>query len=154
MHQTIANACGTIGILHALANAPGIDRAAHFGGFIGKFLESAAPLNPMQRADLLEKDDDVEKAQGVAAAMGQTEVQPIETNINLHFIAMVPHAGQLWELDGRKPFPLPIGRCDGPVDGSQEGSVNVLQASAAAVKKLMALNPDEINFSLAALVKQ
>ena len=29
--------------------------------------------------------------------------------MNLHFVALVHHGGRLWELDGRKPFPIDHG---------------------------------------------
>jgi ubiquitin carboxyl-terminal hydrolase L3 len=139
--QTISNACGTIGILHALLNQPSLVPFVKEGSFLAKFAASAKNANPEERAALLERSDELEAAQAVAAAEGQTANQDIDAEINLHFIAFVHKAGTLYELDGRKPFPLPRGEC------TEE---TFLSAAAKVVQNYIAISSSP-NFSIVAL---
>nr|XP_019827116.1 PREDICTED: ubiquitin carboxyl-terminal hydrolase isozyme L3 [Bos indicus] len=56
MKQTISNACGTIGLIHAIANNK--DKM-HFesGSTLKKFLEESASMSPEERARYLENYD-------------------------------------------------------------------------------------------------
>ena len=106
--QTIGNACGTIGIVHSLAN-----NAEHLtmsgDGFIGNFIAKTKGMSADERAGVLQEDETLDAAQEEAAQEGQSANQDINADINLHFIAYVQKNGRLWELDGRKPFPLDCG---------------------------------------------
>lgn len=44
-----------------------------------------------------------------AAQEGNTAPPPLEEVVNLHFVALVHRDGRLWELDGRKSFPIDHG---------------------------------------------
>ncbi|XP_068609206.1 ubiquitin carboxyl-terminal hydrolase isozyme L3-like, partial [Brachionichthys hirsutus] len=56
MKQTIGNACGTIGLIHAIAN-----NLAHLefeaGSALKKFVEEMVPMTPEKKAAFLEKDE-------------------------------------------------------------------------------------------------
>nr|KAF6428708.1 ubiquitin C-terminal hydrolase L3 [Rousettus aegyptiacus] len=56
MKQTISNACGTIGLIHAIANNK--DKM-HFesGSTLKKFLEESVSMSPEERARFLENYD-------------------------------------------------------------------------------------------------
>jgi ubiquitin carboxyl-terminal hydrolase L3 len=141
MRQTIGNACGTIGILHALANnGAHVQRAAD--GFFARFVGATAKMSPAERAAFVEGDTELDTAQGDAAAAGQTANQDIDARINLHFIAYVEHAGVVYELDGRQAAPLAVGAA---ADGG------LLAVAARKAQAFMALDPAEVNFSLVAL---
>eukprot|EP01061_Rhynchopus_euleeides_P045979 TRINITY_DN8537_c0_g1_i1.p1 TRINITY_DN8537_c0_g1~~TRINITY_DN8537_c0_g1_i1.p1 ORF type:complete len:259 (+),score=112.71 TRINITY_DN8537_c0_g1_i1:92-778(+) len=137
--QTISNACGTIGIIHALANNAS-KLTLKPDSFLKTFIEK--PLSPEERAKYLEEDKQLDEAQGAAAQEGQTANQDISAEINLHFIAYVHHEGKLYELDGRKDIPLECG---------PSTPDTVLQDTAKFVSKYMALNPDDVNFTLISL---
>ena len=72
--QTISNACGTVGMLHAYANNPDVEPAA--GSFLQRFLEMSMSMSPEERARFLEypKEDepDIEEAHSEAAQDGQS----------------------------------------------------------------------------------
>ena len=98
-----------------------------------------------ERAAWFENDKELDKAQADAAQLGQTSNQDINAEINLHFICLVSVAGTLYELDGRKPAPLNLGACD---------QADLLKRAAARAKEYMAWNPNEVNFTLTAMVAE
>lgn len=48
----------------------------------------------------------LEEAHGEAASEGQTAVPDIDERVNAHFVAFSCVKGDLYELDGRKKFPI------------------------------------------------
>ncbi|KAL1965013.1 hypothetical protein VTN77DRAFT_6213 [Rasamsonia byssochlamydoides] len=108
--QTIRNACGLIGLLHAVSNG---EPRKHIipGSDLDKLLRDAEPLDPVARADLLYESKALESAHADAAKRGDTAAPQAEDNVDLHFVAFVKGAdGRLWELDGRRKGPLERGR--------------------------------------------
>lgn len=142
--QTIGNACGTIGIIHAVANNL---KHLEFDSEspLKMFLEKTSKMNPEERAIFLEKDDSIRVTHESSAQEGQTEAPSADERVNLHFIAFVNVGGQLYELDGRKPFPIIHGKT------SEE---TLLEDAATVCKKFMARDPDEVCFTLIALSKE
>lgn len=142
--QTIGNACGTIGIIHAVAN-----NLKHLefesDSALKMFLEKTSKMNPEERAAFLEKDDSIRVTHESSAQEGQTEAPSADERVNLHFIAFVNVGGQLYELDGRKPFPIVHGKTS--EDTLLEDAVNVC-------KLFMARDPDEVCFTIIALSKE
>lgn len=102
--QTIGNACGTIGMLHAIANASTLT-----GGPIAKdswldtFVTSTLASTPDQRAARLETDGGLEAEHAAVVQEGQSAV--VEDTWQ-HFICFVVKGGHLYELDGRKDGPI------------------------------------------------
>lgn len=171
--QRITNACGTVGLLHALINAED-----HVGmdGWLKKFAANCRDKDPETRASILEGDSEVssgrcgcllrsqmelrgaclvfyaqacnaaaqlDACQADAAEQGQTRPPALDEVVKLHFVTMVQRDGCLYELDGRKPFPLNLGP-------SQPGQL--LQDAVAVIKsKYMAADPAEVNFNILAL---
>ncbi|ETE61549.1 hypothetical protein L345_12698, partial [Ophiophagus hannah] len=77
------------------------------------------------------------------SSLGDPPAAPsIDDKIDLHFIALVNVDGILYELDGRKPFPINHGRSN--VDTFLEDAVEVC-------KKFMERDPDELRFNAIAL---
>jgi len=104
--QTIRNACGLIGLLHAVSN--GAARAYITpDSDLDKLLRAAEPLGPAERAELLYESEALESAHGEAAKKGDTVAPAAEDKVDLHFVCFVKGAdGRLWELDGRRKGPL------------------------------------------------
>jgi len=135
--QTISNACGTIGVLHSLANS--LD-AADIGGSLKGLFEKSKNKSPEERAKLLEEDDALAEAHKSAGEAGQTRAPRPEEDVKLHFICYVQRNGRLYELDGRMASPIDHGP-----------SNNLLGDSAKVIKKYMQLDPNETQFNVIAL---
>ncbi|KAJ8919734.1 hypothetical protein NQ315_006262 [Exocentrus adspersus] len=111
MKQYVSNACGSIALIHSIAN--NVDRITLEDGVFKKLLEATKGKTPEERGEMLAKpgsDADSEAFKLISAhqemAMeGQTEANPNE-QVNHHFVAFVEKDGNLYELDGRKDFPI------------------------------------------------
>ncbi len=73
MKQTISNACGTVALIHAVANNR--DKVKLDSGFLKAFLDASAGMTPQQRAEKLEKDDSICQVHDTVAKEGQTKVR-------------------------------------------------------------------------------
>ncbi|CAN4078044.1 unnamed protein product [Withania somnifera] len=141
MKQTVGNACGTIGLLHAIGNVTSEIKLDE-GSFLDKFFKSTARMDPMERASFLQSDREVEVAHSVAATAGDTEA-PV--NVDTHFICFTCVDGQLYELDGRKSRPISHGAST---------PRSLLQDAAKVIQKMMQKNPDSMNFNVIAISKR
>ncbi|KAI8945712.1 putative ubiquitin carboxyl-terminal hydrolase [Xylaria longipes] len=108
--QTIRNACGLMGLLHAVSNGPA-------RGFIEQdtplatLLAQSIPLGPAERSALLEKTPALATAHQEAASQGQTVAPDAQDNVDLHYVCFVKtDDGTLWELDGRRKGPIARGK--------------------------------------------
>lgn len=143
MKQTIGNACGTIGLIHAVANN---ESRLEFEPNcpLKKFLEQSSKLSPEDKATFLEKDESIRVTHESSAQEGQTEAPSIDEKVDLHFIAFVNVGGHLYELDGRKPFPIAHGNT------SED---TFLEDATEVCKAFMARDPQELRFTVVALSK-
>ncbi|XP_059356053.1 ubiquitin carboxyl-terminal hydrolase isozyme L3 isoform X1 [Carassius carassius] len=143
MKQTIGNACGTIGLIHAVANN---QRHLEFepNSPLKAFLLQSAKMSPEEKAAFLEKDESIRVTHESSAQEGQTEAPSLDEKVDLHFIAFVNVEGHLYELDGRKPFPIVHGKTT---------EDTFLEDSAEVCKKFMARDPQELRFTVVALSK-
>ncbi|XP_059502476.1 ubiquitin carboxyl-terminal hydrolase isozyme L3 [Stegostoma tigrinum] len=143
MKQTISNACGTVGLIHALANNR--DKLEFEpNSVMKKFLDYSSSLSPEEKAKYLEKDESIRVTHEFSAQEGQTEAPSLDEKVDLHFITFVNVDGYLYELDGRKPFPINHGTTS--ADCFLEDAVEVC-------KKFMQRDPDELRFTVVALHK-
>mmetsp|Transcript_22690 Transcript_22690/g.31597 ORF Transcript_22690/g.31597 Transcript_22690/m.31597 type:complete len:240 (-) Transcript_22690:35-754(-) len=141
MKQTIGNACGTIGVLHSLANnAEKFDLKKDAP--LSKFLQKTASLSPEERADALIASEAIAEAHEESAKEGQTETPALESDINLHFVVFVERDGHLYELDGRKPF---------PVNHGPTSPDTLLEDAVKVVDHFIKRDPEQVNFSTIAL---
>jgi len=108
--QTIRNACGLIGLLHAITNGEARERI-QAGSDLETLLKEALPLDPIKRAELLYQSSSLEAAHATAAAGGDTTAPDANADIDLHFVAFVKDKeNNLWELDGGRKGPLNRGK--------------------------------------------
>lgn len=147
--QTIRNACGLIGLLHAVSN--GVPRKNVMAGSdLEGLLRDAEPLDPLKRADLLYESRALESAHSDAANKGDTEAPAAEANVDLHFVCFVKgNDGRLWELDGRRKGPLDRGMLNDDEDMLSEKALD------AGVRQLLkreeAAGAGDLRFSLVSL---
>mmetsp|Transcript_10321 Transcript_10321/g.10391 ORF Transcript_10321/g.10391 Transcript_10321/m.10391 type:complete len:233 (+) Transcript_10321:61-759(+) len=139
MRQTVANACGTVGILHAIGNAR---ENLEFtpGSYLERFYQKSVPMSPMEIAQFLESDDEIGTIHGTAAQDGQSA--PTNTDLDTHFICFSCIDGVLYELDGRKEFPINHG---------SSSPDTLLYDACRVVKQFMERDPDEVRFTILAL---
>ncbi|KAG0497408.1 hypothetical protein HPP92_002099 [Vanilla planifolia] len=141
LKQTVDNACGTIGILHAIGNLTSSIKLVE-GSFFDRFYNSTANMNPFERAKFLEMDREMENAHSVAATAGDTEAK---LYVEEHYCCFTSIDGQLYELDGMKPSPI----CHGPSSPD-----SLLQDAVTVIKSKIEKNPDSINFNIMALSRK
>ncbi|EJU03798.1 peptidase C12 ubiquitin carboxyl-terminal hydrolase 1 [Dacryopinax primogenitus] len=113
--QTISNACGTIALLHALANAP--DVRITLGSPLEQFIKQCKDKTPQERAELLENTNLFAQMHKAAAEAGRSVITP-DLETDLHFICFIqaksqsdPDGMRLLELDGRRATPVDYGPC-------------------------------------------
>ncbi|KAI5083431.1 hypothetical protein GOP47_0003174 [Adiantum capillus-veneris] len=143
MKQTVGNACGTVALLHAVGN--NLSRMALMqGSYFERFFEATATLTPDERAEALEKDDEIENVHSVAASAGDTAPPDLNTSVDLHFVCFVCVDGGLYELDGRRSEPTYHG---------SSSPQTLLEDAVEVIKSLIKYNPNSVNFNVIALSK-
>jgi ubiquitin carboxyl-terminal hydrolase L3 len=100
-------------------------------------------MSPEDRADALGKHEVIAASHEAAAHHGTEEPVDTDVRVDTHFITFVAVDGALYELDGRKPWPVN----HGPT------SAETMLADAARVIKanFMDLDPRELRFNIMAL---
>ncbi|KAI9848039.1 MAG: ubiquitinyl hydrolase 1 [Sclerophora amabilis] len=108
--QTIKNACGLIGLLHAVANGEARNLVEPKTP-LSKLLDDATPLAPSPRASLLYDSQALESAHQAAASLGDTVAPSADDPTELHYVCFTKstRTNHLWELDGRRKGPLDRG---------------------------------------------
>ncbi|KAI0457958.1 ubiquitin carboxyl-terminal hydrolase, family 1 [Xylaria acuta] len=142
--QTINNACGLYGILHAIANG----RARDFivpGSHIFHLLENCASLDPADCAAVLENDTELESKYASVAVLGDTEApENPEDEVDFHYVCFVKshRRSNLFVLDGDR----------GPVDkGLLAGDDLLSKQGIEAIKEFIGHHDNGGKFSLLAL---
>ncbi|XP_057315442.1 ubiquitin carboxyl-terminal hydrolase isozyme L3-like [Hydractinia symbiolongicarpus] len=138
--QTVGNACGTVGIIHSIAN--NLDVITLKNGCLKSFIEKSKLVSPIEKAKLLESDEGIAQCHGDSALEGQTKAPSADEKVNLHFIALVHKDGKLYELDGRRDFPV----SHGPTNAA-----SFFQDAAVVCKKFMERDPTLLQFNMIAL---
>jgi ubiquitin carboxyl-terminal hydrolase L3 len=143
--QRIGNACGTIGLLHSLLNAPEPLRVFQKDSWLENYAKDCPiPLSPAAKAERLEQDPNIEKMhdEATSSEANATDRGSSEEEVLTHFIALVCVDNKLYELDGRKA---------GPIDHGPTTQATLLQDACNVVKKFMAKDPTEMRFTMTAL---
>jgi len=142
--QRIGNACGTIGLLHSLLNAPE-PRLFQKNSWLENFMKDCPiTLDPIAKAERLEQDSDIEKMhdEATSSEANATDRGNSEEEVLTHFIALVNVDNKLYELDGRKK---------GPIYHGPTNQASLLRDACDVVKKFMAKDPTEMRFTMTAL---
>ncbi|PWZ45899.1 Ubiquitin carboxyl-terminal hydrolase 3 [Zea mays] len=156
--QTVGNACGTVGIIHALGNATSRIKLGE-GSYFDRFYKRTADMDPIQRAAFLEEDEEMENAHSIAATAGDTELiliifvvcasqnqsgfrLPAKDGVIEHYICFSCVDGELYELDGGTSQPIPHG---------PSTPDTLLQDAAEVIKARIAMYSQSNNFNVMAL---
>lgn len=73
-----------------------------------KYLDAARNLSPEKRGKLFETFSTIGESHHKFALEGQTDANSGEP-VNYHFVTYVNHNGDLYELDGRRSYPVKHG---------------------------------------------
>jgi ubiquitin carboxyl-terminal hydrolase L3 len=146
--QTIGNACGLIGLLHAVSNGAAKQHIKKDSD-LAKLLADAIPLKPKERADLLYGSQALESAHASAASGGDTAAPAADDKVDLHFVCFVKtEDNNLWELDGRRKGPLNRGQLPAGEDVLGE---KALELGVRAFLKRESAAGGDLRFSLIVL---
>jgi len=141
-HDGSGNSCGSIACLHAVSNSSGMTIK---DGALKKFFDSNKGKKADEIGYNLMEAYDLFATSEASAQSGESETPDREADVGHHFIAFVTVDGDLYELDGRKAYPINHG---------PTSSEDFLKNAALVVKKnYMELDPTNYSFSLMALAK-
>lgn len=143
MHQYARNACGTVGVFHILGNLPEAQKSLLVeDGKLAKFFKECEGKTYEERGKIFKGSKAVKESHAEAVVKGDTDVTEHENNVDHHFISFVQHNGSLYELDGRKAFPINHGAT------TQE---TFLRDACNAAQQFMNRDPDQQTFGLVVL---
>uniref|UniRef100_A0A1B6L6K8 Ubiquitin carboxyl-terminal hydrolase n=1 Tax=Graphocephala atropunctata TaxID=36148 RepID=A0A1B6L6K8_9HEMI len=140
MKQYAQNACGTVALLHSIGN--NLDKIHLGDGCLKQFFDDTKQSTPEERGEMLMKNAGVISAHQALAQEGQTEAPSPNEPVNFHFVSFVCKDGHLYELDGRKSFPINHGTCT---------SDTLLEDGAKVIQEYTSRDPDDIRFTVVAL---
>ncbi|KAJ4300385.1 ubiquitinyl hydrolase 1 [Collariella sp. IMI 366227] len=86
--QTIRNACGLMGLLHAASNGEARGFVQE-GTELERLIKEAVPLAPGERARLLERDEALARAHRGVAEKGDTTAPDAQDDVDLHYVCFV-----------------------------------------------------------------
>jgi len=145
--QRIRNACGTIAVLHALANIPqSTQEVIKCPSWLQTYLlSSPTSSSPIDKADVLENDATIELFHEAATnhTINSTSRGNKKDEIDMHFITFTHVDGRLYELDGRLE--------QGPIDHGSTTQANLLKDACGVLQQLMEADLDEVRFTILAL---
>ncbi|KAL7931003.1 cysteine proteinase [Trichoderma chlorosporum] len=143
--QTIRNACGLMGLLHAVTNGPAREFITE-GSTLDDLIRKSTPLHPTERSKLLEQTPALADAHKAAATEGDTPAPDAQDDVDLHYVCFVKaDDGGLWELDGRRKGPIRRGDLDKNEDVLSEKGLNL------GVLKFLEREGADLRFSAVAL---
>lgn len=147
LKQTVGNACGSIAVIHSIANnLEKFQLDSHKP--LAHFMETTKLMTPEQRAEHLKHAMDMATANDTIAEEGESRVIDREEHVNLHFVCFVSVNNELYELDGRQPHPI---KYQVQVQAGQ--SLDLLRSSKDIILKLIDTASGDIRFSMMALTK-
>ena len=147
--QRIGNACGTIGILHTLGNISQtmseitISPSSWLHEF---YTNTPKSMSPITKAEILEADEEIEKLHDESTSnteLNQTSRGEIDDKIITHFVSIVNVKNKIYELDGRK---------ESPIEHGSTTDDRFIYDGMKVVKKFMDRDPNEMRFTILALV--
>ena len=96
--QTIGNACGTIGVLHAVGNNLHRYEAMRSDCYFSEFFKKTKEMDPDERAAYLERATALRARTPAPVAAGETACPTADDEVDLHFVALVHVDGDYTSL--------------------------------------------------------
>lgn len=137
------NACGTIAAMHAVANS-----IVPVGkGMLAKFIEGTVRMSAGERGKALLNCDDIKNLSDKCASSdaASTSCPDAEDKVGAHFVSFIHKDGDLFEMDGRKAFPIHHGKTN--------PESLLLDAVTAIKTHFMKVETKNPRFSMMALAK-
>ena len=131
--QTINNACGTVAVIHALANT-GLAQ-----GKVKQYIDETKNASALERGKKLESAKFIEEAHKQTAGLGTSEMDESTT---LHFVTFIPVEGRIVEFDGRYEHPIDHGKYTDFLKDAAKVVEDIVKKSEATSFNLMALVAD------------
>ncbi|XP_015830626.3 ubiquitin carboxyl-terminal hydrolase isozyme L1 isoform X1 [Nothobranchius furzeri] len=138
LKQTVVNSCGTIALVHAVANNQS-KLSFETDSVLKAFLDETANMSAADRAKHLENNKAICAAHNDVAMEGQC--RPEADEVNFHFIAFVNVNGQLYEFDGK---------INGPVNHGATSEDSFVADAAKVCRGFIEREQDELRFSAVA----
>ena len=147
--QTIQNACGLYGLLHAVGNGAARAQITR-GSELDDIFSRAVNLDPRKRSDLLNDSSALEQAHQEAANRGDSAVPNIEDEVELHYVCFVKSTqGHLWEMDGGRKGPICRGKLGPEDDMLSEAALDL--GPRAFLKREEAAGGGDLRFGIVSL---
>lgn len=140
LEQFISNACGTVALIHCIANK--LDVIKLEDGDLKRFLMETKDLSSCERGKKLQEAQFISDTHEHLAQEGQTEAPPEGEKIIHHFIAFIEKDGAIYELDGRNP---------NPINHGPSSPEMFIEDAARVCREYMSRDPDEVRFTMMAL---
>eukprot|EP01130_Rhizamoeba_saxonica_P002230 TRINITY_DN12079_c0_g1_i1.p1 TRINITY_DN12079_c0_g1~~TRINITY_DN12079_c0_g1_i1.p1 ORF type:complete len:248 (+),score=49.88 TRINITY_DN12079_c0_g1_i1:92-745(+) len=137
--DALDEACGSIACVHILANKINQLQLSQ-ESLLVKYVQSCTDANSMERGETLASNTDLYELHSEYSQQGDTDTIAEGESSNHHFLAFFEHEGNLYELDGCKPFPLN----HGPIESS------FIATASNVIKTLYITDPSQVDFSLIA----
>ncbi|GBP45035.1 Ubiquitin carboxyl-terminal hydrolase [Eumeta japonica] len=140
LRQIASTVCGTVALVHSVANnAHEIELS---DGPLKSYLKSAEKLDSEGKGMLLENSQALFDAYNEIVQEHQNQDNE-EVTVSNHFVTFVHKDGSLYELDGRKQFPVRHG---------PTGPETLLEDAARVCRQFVERDPDNVAFTAVALV--
>jgi ubiquitin carboxyl-terminal hydrolase L3 len=171
MKQRIGNACGTIGLLHAMMNVPSYlhqllpKPLIQPNSWLDKFVQQTTTSitdttqnnHPIRIAEILENDTTIASLHDAATSSieNQTVRGDIDDDVITHFIAFVrskdSNSNVVYELDGRKVQPIAhVVPSSSTTTTNNNNNTLLYDACTIIQEQFMARDPNELRFTILA----
>ncbi|KAJ8732923.1 hypothetical protein PYW07_015522 [Mythimna separata] len=141
LKQVLSNVCGTIALVHSVAN--NMQRIELSDGLLKNYIDEAKNLDASAKGELLENSTAILNAYKEIVRSGNESGGEADETVNNHFVTFVNIDGHLFELDGRKSYPI------------EHGSTSpdtLLEDAVKVCREFIARDPENIGFNVVALV--
>jgi len=138
--RELDQACGTLAMLHALAN--NVNTVCLADGPILKFIKQNENSNSESLGILLAKNEEMSSLHTSFANEGQSKAMKDGEESDHHFVCFTLVEDHLYEFDGCKPSPTD----HGPADES-----SFLSKTATVIRESYLKNPDVLDFAMISL---